>query len=345
MKKYFTVKVFALPLLIAAGIMMVVYSTVVKQALSQALNLCAQTLIPSLFAFLCLCGTAVPYSDSAPRFLRLMHEKVFRVPGNTCCVFLLSLIGGYPVGPMMCAAMYEQKRIDSRTAAILPLFCCASGPAFSVIFVGESLCGSKSVGYILLSSGMLSQILIALFFAIKNRKKSLCKGDDLYKETPPFSTAFLGAVETSITAMLRICAFVMLFCVLTAFIMRLSLPQAAKQFLCALLEVTGGVTLYPHNIPMCAFLLGFGGVSIIFQVHGYLAATGTKLSAFLLSRLVSGLLCAGICKGLLVLFPQAVPTLAGDIKMQTISLCAPFSAMLIISFAVFILDTSKKLES
>ena len=338
MKKNLSVKFFALPLILSFGVLCVIFSDTLKQALSAALSMCAETLIPSLFVFLCLSNLALAYSDTTGGIFARAYAFVFHLPANTAAVFFLSLIGGYPVGAMMSARMVEEKRLARDTAQVLPLFCLASGPAFAVVVVGEGLCGSKTIGGILLLSCALSQTLIGIAIGIKNRKKPICKVETIYKQQEPFSAILTRAVENSITAMLQICAYVMLFFVLMAFVRRLPLPRSVQNVLCAMMEVSAGVQFFRHNVPMLAFILGFGGISVLFQIKKYLHITGTKVYMFLLFRLISAALSFGICKSLLCIFPQAVPTLAAGIQVKAVSLSAPFSAALIICFGVFILD-------
>ena len=166
MKKSSVVKGLTLSVVLLFGVVCIFYSETVKQGVSNGLSLCANTLIPSLFIFLCLSHTAVAYSEIHIPLLSKAYAAVFRAPRNTAVLFLLSLIGGYPVGAMLCARMLEEKKITAAQAKRLPLYCCCSGPAFAVLAVGETMCGSKSVGLILFASTVLSQCIIGIVISI-----------------------------------------------------------------------------------------------------------------------------------------------------------------------------------
>lgn len=338
MKKSFALKVFPIPFLLSIGILLITCSDTVKQGVADGLELCGETLLPSLFIFLCICNTAIGYSEVKIPFFSRAYAAVFHAPANTAVLFLLSLIGGYPVGAMLCARMVDEKKLTTAQAKYLPLFCCCSGPAFCVLAVGETMCGSKTVGLILLCACVLPQILIGIAIGIFIRKKQICKVDLLYANPPTLFRSFTEGVDTSITGILHICAYVIIFCVILRFVKMIPVSHTVQNYICAFLEVTTGAKCFANNVPMVAFILGFGGISVLLQIKKYLSLTGTKVSLFLLCRLVSGSLAFMICKGLLLIFPQSIPTLAGGIQVHAVSFSAPLSAVLVMSFCVFVMS-------
>lgn len=338
MKKERFVKYFPLPVVVACAVAATLCSQTVAAGIRDGLQLCAQTLIPSLFIFLCLCQIAVPYTTVCRLPFSGAYSALFHAPRQSAALFLLALLGGYPAGPLMCATLLQEGKITAAQARRLPLFCCGAGPAFCIIAVGENLCGSKKTGVILLASTVLAQILIGITTGFFERKNSDCKVEPIYSEPPVFFTVFHNAVSDSITAMLGICAYVCLFSVLLRTFTQSGIPLPLKNGVAALLEVGNGTRYFAGNAPVLAFVLGFGGVSIYFQIKKSLDITGTKWYWYFLSRLASGALSFLWCNILLRLFPAAVPTLAGGMQVKAVSDSAKLSAALIISFAVFILD-------
>ena len=336
MKKSFALKVFPIPILLSIGILLITCSDTVRQGVADGLEICGETLLPSLFIFLCLCNTAIGYSEVKIPFFSRAYASVFHAPANAAVLFLLSLIGGYPVGAMLCARMVDEKKLTIEQAKYLPLYCCCSGPAFCVLAVGETMCGSKTIGLILLCACVLPQILIGITIGLFIRKKQVRKTNSLYINTPAFSRSFTEGVDNSITGILHICAYVIIFCVILRFVKIIPVSHTVQNYICAFLEVTTSAKCFEDNVPMLAFILGFGGISVLLQIKKYLSVTGTKVSLFLLCRLVSGSLAFMICKGLLLIFPQSIPTLAGSIHMQAVSFSAPLSAVLVMSFCVMV---------
>ena len=324
----------------AAGVL-IAFSPQVKTGIAAGLQLCGETLIPSLFLFFCLCHLALAYCRQPPRLLARCYTKLFHLPANTAMLFLLSLAGGYPMGALMCARAVDSGRLPQQQARRLSLFACAAGPAFCILAVGEGMCHSKSIGVFLYLSNVLAQVLLGCAIGLRYRKEPICKADNLYAENKAFSAAFCEAVEQSISAMLSVCAYVLLFSVLLQLFSLLPLPQSLVRGIGALLEVTTGCAAFADRVPALAFIIGFGGFSVFFLIKKYLQIAGTKASAFLLFRLISGALGYGIFRLLLWCFPQSVATLAAGVQVQAFSVSAPLSAVLVMSFAAFILDNKK----
>ncbi|MBE6818367.1 MAG: hypothetical protein E7517_04320 [Ruminococcaceae bacterium] len=342
MKKNTFVKVFTFPLLLAAAATIVFCSAAVKSGVQEGLQLCGETLIPSLFLFLCLCNTASPYLPFSRLPFSTAFESIFRLPAAAGTVLTFAYIGGYPAGEILCAASLENAWLQPKQAQRLSLFCCAGGPAFCILAVGEGMCGSRSIGIILYVCNILSQLCIGLGLGFLHRKEPVCKVDLLYEQPPTFSTALCSGMQASIRAMLSICGYVIVFCVFGELLRLCAFPAAVQKAISAVLEVTTGCAALQHNIPFLAAIINFGGLSVFFQLRQYLLKIGTRPFRFLLSRLVSAALGYGFCRAFLWLFPQAVPTMAAAPPWRAFSVSAPLSALLVFSFAVFILDNKKE---
>ena len=343
MKEKARVKLYTLSL-VAAGILLLFFSSALKQGVIKGLDICGNTLIPSLFPFLCLCALAVSVPPRAPGVLGRGFSALFHLPAASGKVVFLSLLSGYPAGPLMCATLLEEGQISPQEARRMSLFACAAGPSFSVIAIGEGLCASKSIGFILLASNVLSQLLIGIALGLFARKEPLCQGEKLYTQSFDISTALCAAVEKSIAAALSLCAYVLLFSAILELLRLSPLPAAVMAPLAAVLELTNGCVHYPTNPPVLAAILGFGGLSIFFQVKKYLLKTGTSSVSFLLARGCSAALNFLICSLLLRLFPQAVPTMAREITFKPLSYSAPLCAVLFFAFAAFVLENKKSVK-
>ena len=106
-----------------------------------ALLLCAKTLVPSLFPFLVLSGFFLRSGLCTICGARLSHftTRLFRLPGESAGVWLLSMVGGFPVGIQMTANLFADGQITKRQAVTMCLFCFNAGPAFVLSAVGGAL--------------------------------------------------------------------------------------------------------------------------------------------------------------------------------------------------------------
>ena len=78
-------------------------------------------------------------------------------------IFLLSLIGGYPIGAKLIEEASISGRVDRRTYHSLICCCINAGPAFTVIAVGEGLFGSETLGYYFFVSHSVSAFILLIW--------------------------------------------------------------------------------------------------------------------------------------------------------------------------------------
>ena len=92
-----------------------------------------------------------------------------------------------------------------------------------------------------------------------------------------------GSVKNGARSVLQICAYVVFFQVFSAF-----LPKDA--LLRGLIELTGGVLLLSgtHSMVVAAFLIGWGGISVAFQVFSALEGSTVSAARYLSTKLLHG---------------------------------------------------------
>ena len=277
------------------------FSAQAQDSVRDALRLCADTIIPSLFPFFVTVSFAV-----ACGFFSFLRQ--LRLPLNAA-VFLLGAVGGYPVGGRTVGELYRGGTISRRQAEALLLCCNNAGPSFILSIAGAGVFGSQRVGWALYGIHLLAALaaggLLGAFGEMANR------GDN--GGNRPFITPitagnapFLPAVFVTVTrnaalTMLNVCAFVIFFLALAALLRQLwpGLPPLAM----GLLELTGGVTALKNDAAgfcMAAALLGWGGVSVHCQTAAVLEKTDLSLGRYLLAKalqaVVSALLALAVCR-------------------------------------------------
>lgn len=284
----------------------------VSAGVQEGLARCASVVIPSLFPFMILAGliSASRVGAVLSRWIARPAGWLIGLPDSLGAVFLLSFIGGYPVGARMLASMLERREIDCDTASATLCFCVNAGPSFLISAVGAGMLGSRRAGIFLLMAQVCSALVIGRFSCrTLSRKMSMASAAD-----SPGSNGFVHAVQGASAGILSICAFVVAFSAITALLNALGILETAAKILGAffpslgmpffsawitgLLEVTGGCALAASlhtraGFALCGFLVSFSSLSILFQVKACLPGhTGLRLRPFYLSRLVHGSLTA-----------------------------------------------------
>ena len=243
------------------------------QAAQDAMLLCAQTLIPSLFPFFVLSSLLIACGASE------------------------LLCGGYPVGARTAAELVENGALSQEEGERLLAFCNNAGPGFLLGVCGAGVFSSSRAG------AALYLIHVAA---------ALCAGLLICRALPPaphgtyphksakaqrFSTAFPTAVQNALTGCLNVSAFVVFFTVLARLLLHFLPVAFASSLPCALLlgflELTSGVLALPCSragFLSCAALLGWGGLSVHCQTLSVLAASPLSARYYLKGKALQSLL-------------------------------------------------------
>lgn len=136
-----------------------------SRELYNSLVICAATLVPALFPFMVISefivntgAFGVLSNITAPPGRLLFRDE------NTAAIMLLSLIGGYPVGPKICEKLYQNGAISKRSAVNAACFCVNPSAPFAITAVGVGLYGSFEVGIILFASNALACLFTGIIF-------------------------------------------------------------------------------------------------------------------------------------------------------------------------------------
>lgn len=277
----------------------------VRESASDALRLCAASVIPALFPFLVVTGLLMSLGFGAwasPTFAPLM-TGLYRLPGAAGSALLLGLLGGYPVGARAAAQLYRRGQLTQDETERLLTFCNNANPAFLLSVLGVGVFHSVRAGIALLLIHLLSALLTGLCFrgsdAPRNVPASVSRNapPSLSDAPPSFFAALTEAVGDAANAMLRVCGFVVFFYVLVQPLKSWRNPCAAP--LVGTLEL---FSLTPMLTPDCyGFVLAstcaaWGGASAFGQTAAVLQDAGLSVRPCLLGKLVqaafSGILAA-----------------------------------------------------
>ena len=296
-------------LLCGAGLLC--YSKAVSASMTQALKLCVQVLLPSLFPFFVLSSMFI--STGVIQRLSTRLEKPFQwlfgLPGSFGAALLLGAAGGYPVGAKTIATLYQQGQCSKRDAEKALRFCNNAGPAFLISAVGASLLQDPHAGLNLYAVHVLSALIIGFIYR-KNTDYVKYNGitADHMRSTATISL-FLRAVTDAFSSFLNVSAFVLIFSVISTMLQQLPLIDSLHclpgggilwyGLLAGFLELTSGVACLTQGglppsimLPALSFVCGWGGCSVQFQTISLLHDAGLSCRQYLKSKLLQGILAA-----------------------------------------------------
>lgn len=250
----------------------------------EGVQLCLQTLIPSLFPFF-VCSILLTGSlsgISAP----VLHplETFCRIPEGSAALLLVGFLGGYPVGAQNIGLAYERGQLSKEDARRMLGFCNNAGPAFLFGMVG-SFFDNPLMPWLLWAIHIVSALIVARIlpgrcasFRRENRIKPL---------------SLTEAVDKSIRVMASVCGWVVLFRIIIGFLdsrLPFLFPYSVRILLKGALELSNGC-IFLGEIPCtglrftaAAVMLGFGGLCVAMQTHA--VACGLKLDRYFPGKLL-----------------------------------------------------------
>ena len=297
------------------------------KAAKDGLILWATAVVPSLFPF--FVSTELLNNTSIVSYLgKLLNpimRPLFNVPGEGAFAFLMGLISGYPVGAKIVSNFVENSICTKEEAERMLSFTNNSGPLFIIGTVGISLFGSTTIGVLLFITHIFACISVGItskFISkktlVNSYKSNFNPSSNKYVSFSSLGEILGKSITNSISTILMIGGFVVIFSViisilnesyilsglaniLSPFTSLIGFPQELlKSFLAGIIELTNGVSLVANtslktistNIIICAFLLGFGGISILLQVFSIVSKNKLSIKPYILGKLLQGVFAA-----------------------------------------------------
>lgn len=312
--------------LLLAALALLLFPELASRAVTQGLSLCGAVILPSLFPFF-VCAelfSALSLVQLPSRLFARVMRPVFHLSGEGGAALVLGFLGGYPSGAQSAARLFEGGALSKREAERLLLFCNNAGPAFIVGVLGSGVFQSVRIGFLLWAVHVLGALLSGILLRPKQSpEKASASKAPLPSAPVSFAAAFTASVRRAGGSALSVCAFVVIFSVLSAFL-RCLLPEETPQWLQALLvgmlELSNGTALLPSNVsalPLAAFLLGFSGLGVWAQAQSLLAGTELDFRAYLPAKLLHGGLSAvlaWLCSLLPAVRAEAIPAFGAQMS-------------------------------
>ena len=289
----------------------------ISDSLRNAVEFCLYTIVPTLFPVMVISTFAgrLDVPGICRRILRIPLRVLFCLSGNSAAVLLFGATGGYTVGIRTAASSSGAGYLSKQEARASALISTSPGIGFSVLTVGISLFGSSSVGWLLFaavtlgnlfSGAICNHLLMRLHRRNKPEIPDRLPAAPTSKKEIRISDSLIGAVRDSIKAVAGMCGWILLFTVCSSVFTAVFPFPAIRSFL----EITDAVryAYSRQDLPLAAFSLGFGGISVFLQVLSDLQAMDCPAASYFLYRTAGGSVSYLIMQALVNAFPHAVQT-------------------------------------
>ncbi len=278
------------------------------------------SVFPSLFPFILFTEITLK-TNIIYEFASCMSfiPKIFKLPSNCTIPILLGFLCGFPSGAKTVDTMLYNKQINENDAHILISFVNNCSPIFILTTVGIAMMSNITIGVILLIAHYSSSILIGIFYSriycysiiheknkflnryTQNMFKSSKKEETLYTNMTKFEILQKSILNTFITL-----GFILSFMVIFNLIADITYTCLNSiilikntyilNILSGLFEITKGIknisnySNYFNNILVVSFLLGFSGLSIIFQVKSCLKNINISIKKIIIFKIFHGII-------------------------------------------------------
>ena len=318
-----------LPLiLISFTICLVIFSNTNLSAAKNGLILWSNSIVPSLFPFFVATEllSHTNFTYYLGKVLNKFMRPLFNIRGEGSFAFIMGIISGYPIGAKIAANFRKNNICSKEECERLLSFTNNSGPLFIVGTVGISMFGNTTIGLLLLITHILACITVGIIFRFwKNDNfRSYKKSDYISSKNSNLVTfSNLGSVlsesiTNSIQTILLIGGFVVIFSSVISilkssgllhnfsllFIPLFNILHIDTSFISPIitgfLEITNGINnisliktkQISINIIFTAFLLGFGGISVLLQVWSIISKSDLSIKPYIFGKLLHGVLAA-----------------------------------------------------
>lgn len=325
---YLTIKRNTIPLVfLLFTICLVLFSKSNLSAAKSGLVLWANSVVPSLLPFFIatelLSNTNIIHIIG--KILNKFMRPIFNVPGEGAYAFLIGIISGYPVGAKIVTNLRQDGICSKSEGERMLCFSNNSGPLFIIGTVGISLFGSSQTGFLLFFTHILACITVGIILGLfdrfkKNNNANKSISSKVLTKSANCNFSNLGeilgkSIHNAISTVTMIGGFVVLFSVIISILKQSHIidgvcilisplfnaiginSSISEAFITGIIELTNGVKLaslihdkiISNQIILCAFLLGFGGFSILLQVLSITSKSDLSIKPYVIGKLLQGL--------------------------------------------------------
>lgn len=273
-----------------AGMLFIILdSRCAVQSAAESLELCLKTVIPSLFPMFVLSGILVSGCRGASGRIMAPLETITGLPTGGGMLFLLGILGGFPVGAQSIAQAVENRILSKSQGERMLGFCNNCSPAFLFGIAGGIFSGRSTVLWI-----FLIQLESALLLASLTDFQSVPPSQSTVPSGPP-----TDAVTRAVRSVTSVCAWVILAGVAVGFLRRWLyplLPGMIPAIVTGLLEITGGVlgltAIDKESVRfiLCSGYVCFGGFCVWMQISALASAKSMSTAACFRQKTAQGVL-------------------------------------------------------
>ncbi len=312
-------------LIILGTLLLLINPKIVIDYIKNAVNLCFNILIPSIFPLLVFSSLFIEtgLANDIGKLFNKIIKPIFNLNGSCAIAIILGIIAGYPIGAKIALDLYNNGNCNKSEAERILAFCNNCSPSFIIGGIGVAIFGSVKIGALLYFSQIVASIIVGIAFGHlwKDNLNNNSYSNIIFKRKSIVNSLVIS-VKSSAINMAYICGFVCFFSVIIGLVngymifdnisvfLSNFLPISRvyiKQLLVGFLELANGVnasTTIPSAIQLfiLAIVIGWSGLSVHFQVFAILSNSCLNKRAYIIGKTLQGFLSAFITLIFLYIF-------------------------------------------
>ena len=279
----------------ACCVLMVAFPSIALASARRGISLWASDVLPALLPFF-ICANF------------LQNIGIIRMLRSGAFPFAMSVLSGYPMGAKIVGDLRRGGEISLTAAKRLMSFCSTSGPAFMVGAVGAGMLGSGTLGGIIAAAHYIGALVNGILYTRLLGRESggpPAPISDSKRGGRGMQESFTDAILMSFRSLAIVLAYIVLFMFLTDLfhmsgLFSMTDDQAVRALIKGFFEMTVGCEAVAEGISvtssvkcvLCAFILSWGGLSVMGQSMSMLSGTGVTLGYLMVSKLTPGIFAA-----------------------------------------------------
>ncbi|MBQ8350959.1 MAG: hypothetical protein IJY20_02805 [Clostridia bacterium] len=278
------------------------FSPQVMDGIRASLQLCYQTIIPSLFPFMILSELLTAFlSDTKGSQSRvdMICRKIFAVPAVGMWAFFMGALCGFPLGVKFTADLYRTGKLNASEAEQLIAFSNNTGPAFVIAGIGSGLLKDAKIGLVLyvlqVVCSLMAGFLLARLMPLHHTESSAVKHPQ-----EGGAVGIIPAIRRASGNILSVCGMIVAFSIPIALLRSMIKNGVLLAFISSFVEVgnAAGIAASIYETHPATAMLAltntvcFGGLSVHLQASLFLSDLPLSIRRHTIGKLLqSALAC------------------------------------------------------
>lgn len=256
------------------------------------IDICTKVIIPSIFPFLIISHLLTGLLSQQKLHFPAIIRKMLHIPVNAESIFLMGLLGGYPVGAQCITQSYHNGNLRKNDAQRMLSFCNNAGPSF-IFGIGALLFDDKRLCWVVWCIHIISALAVGIITPA-HEDTEICKSNSK-------TISQKNIIQRAVVTMSTICGWVLICRIILAFLDQWflwMLPCELSVLISGLFELANGTTRLLSNpsqemrFILFSVMLGFGGLCVGLQTYSIVKEAGLSATSYFPGKIIQASISA-----------------------------------------------------